>query len=164
MHIPELAERIQEADYHDVHSIRSDKPLPAFIASMLSYMPGWMRFLYHIRAGFVRLLGMRQDRFPGDVRIHEKDVSFVPGDKVGFLTVATTREDAYWLGEASDKHLAGYLGVVLEKNSPPPHTYHAVTIVKYRHWTGPVYFNVIRPMHHVVVMAMLRQAAKPKKG
>ena len=34
-----------------------------------------------------------------------------------------------------------------------------VPIVDYRHWTGPVYFNVIRPFHHLVVAAMLRSAA-----
>ncbi|MCP4674680.1 MAG: DUF2867 domain-containing protein [Deltaproteobacteria bacterium] len=32
--------------------------------------------------------------------------------------------------------------------------------VKYHHWTGPVYFNVIRSFHHFVVWAMVRTAVR----
>src|SRR2546425_5121666 len=32
-----------------------------FIAAMMSYQPGWVTFLYRIRAVFVRFLGMRQE-------------------------------------------------------------------------------------------------------
>jgi hypothetical protein len=35
-----------------------------------------------------------------------------------------------------------------------------VTIVHYRHWTGPVYFNVIRPFHHIVVWQMMKAGAR----
>jgi hypothetical protein len=38
--------------------------------------------------------------------------------------------------------------------------YHLLTVVKFRHWTGPVYFNVIRPFHHIIVKAMLTDAVK----
>jgi hypothetical protein len=37
--------------------------------------------------------------------------------------------------------------------------FHVVTIVHYRRWTGPVYFNVIRPFHHLVVYQMAKSAA-----
>ncbi|MGE6761631.1 DUF2867 domain-containing protein [Corallococcus interemptor] len=29
----------------------------------------------------------------------------------------------------------------------------------YRNWAGPVYFNVIRPFHHLVVARMARHGA-----
>jgi hypothetical protein len=29
-------------------------------------------------------------------------------------------------------------------------------VVHYKHWTGPVYFNLIRPFHHLVVSRMAR--------
>ncbi|XXF76233.1 DUF2867 domain-containing protein [Myxococcaceae bacterium GXIMD 01537] len=38
--------------------------------------------------------------------------------------------------------------------------FHVATIVRYRRWAGPVYFNVIRPFHHLVVRGMLRHAAR----
>lgn len=57
--------------------------------------------------------------------------------------------------EAKDKHLDGLLGVVLE---PLPDQqqklFHVLTVVYYRNWAGPVYFNVIRPFHHLVVGSM----------
>jgi hypothetical protein len=48
----------------------------AFVAACLSCMPGWMRFLLWIRAGFVRLLGMRQDKIPKATRVNPEDVSY----------------------------------------------------------------------------------------
>jgi hypothetical protein len=38
--------------------------------------------------------------------------------------------------------------------------YYIVTIVHYLHWTGPVYFNLIRPFHHLVVARMARAGAR----
>jgi hypothetical protein len=35
-------------------------------------------------------------------------------------------------------------------------SYYPITIVFYKHWTGPVYFNLIRPFHHLVVARMAR--------
>ena len=35
-----------------------------------------------------------------------------------------------------------------------------LTVVHYKHWTGPVYFNVIRPFHHLVVRQMARAGTK----
>ncbi|MCP5103876.1 MAG: DUF2867 domain-containing protein, partial [bacterium] len=37
---------------------------------------------------------------------------------------------------------------------------HVVTIVHYKHWTGPVYFNLIRPFHHLVIRRMMKAALK----
>jgi len=32
--------------------------------------------------------------------------------------------------------------------------------VHYRSWAGPVYFNTIRPFHHIVVGSMMKHASK----
>ena len=32
--------------------------------------------------------------------------------------------------------------------------FYIMTVVHYKHWTGPVYFNMIRPFHHLVVRRM----------
>jgi hypothetical protein len=37
--------------------------------------------------------------------------------------------------------------------------FHVVTIVHYNNLAGPVYFNVIRPFHHLVVKQMARRGA-----
>jgi hypothetical protein len=38
--------------------------------------------------------------------------------------------------------------------------FHVATVVNYCHWTGPVYFSVVRPFHHLVVRQMMRAAAR----
>ena len=157
--IPELAALMADADYVDARTAVSDKALRPFVAACLSYMPGWMVLLYKVRALFVRLLGMRQNGYPGDTAVGGDDISMTPGDRVGFLTVTMARDGEYWVGEATEKHLSGYLVTAAEELGDGRRRYHALTVVKFRHWTGPVYFNVIRPFHHIVVRAMMAHAA-----
>jgi hypothetical protein len=38
--------------------------------------------------------------------------------------------------------------------------FRVVTIVHYRHWTGRLYFNLIRPFHHWVVTGMARSGTR----
>jgi len=65
-----------------------------------------------------------------------------------------------WIGEATDKQLSGYIGVVAESAERDLYHYHVFTIVHYKHWTGPLYFNLIRPFSHLVVYFMGKYAAK----
>jgi hypothetical protein len=57
-----------------------------------------------------------------------------------------------------DKHLSAYFGVVNEKLDREHSRFHVFTTVRYLHWTGPVYFNLIRPFHHLVVSRMMKSA------
>jgi hypothetical protein len=161
--IPEIKALMQDADYVDCYSTISNKSLRAMVASCLSFMPGWARALYWLRAGLVRLLGMRQEKIPFDTPVREEDVSLTPGDRVEFFTVAMARDESYWVGGATEKHLSGNIGIVAEALQDGRKRFHLLTVVKYRHWTGPVYFNIIRPFHHFIVKAMLKDAVKDEK-
>lgn len=158
--IPEIRAILQNADYADAYSVVSGKPLRAVAASCLSFMPWWARVLYWIRAGFVRILGMRQDKTPFDAPVREEDVSLTPGEKVAFLTVSMAQDESHWVAGVNDKHLSAQLGFVAEPLRDGRKRFHLLTVVKFRHWTGPLYFNVIRPFHHIVVKAMLRNVVK----
>jgi len=39
--------------------------------------------------------------------------------------------------------------------------FHIGTAVHYHNWAGPVYFNVIRPFHHIVVSQMMKAGIRP---
>lgn len=172
--LPEFSNLISDSDYADSYCVECDKSMRQFLASSLSYMPRWMRFLYTVRAGLVRLLGMRQDIIPSDISIKAEDIPLEAGNKAAFLTVHSAEDERYWIGEVTDRHLKAFLAVVVqplagadgipEKHdvlpSPALRRMHMVTVVKYRHWTGPVYFNIIRPFHHLVVRAMAHHAAR----
>ena len=155
---PELVSIFTEANHVDIKTQISSNPMRSFIVGALTYHPWWLKALYGIRYYFVRLLGMTQEGMPNAFTLNEAEVSMTPGDWVTFFQVTKAKEDAYWVAEASDKHLTAYLAIVVDE-SQAERLYHLATVVKYHHWTGPVYFNVIRPFHHIVVRSMMRAAA-----
>jgi hypothetical protein len=147
---------IDGADHVDVKTVEGKVDLRTFLAGMMAFQPRWLTALYVIRGGFVRLLGMRQKRQPVSARYTPADVPMQAGDRAIFFTIRDASEDHYWLAEIRDKHLDAALGVIVEPLDALRRRFHVVTIVHYNHWTGPVYFNVIRPFHHLVVSAMAR--------
>jgi len=154
--IPELAQFLKEADFIDIKTIEGDISLREFVAGFLSYQPGWVTFLFYIRQWFVRLLGMKQEDIPQAPQMRPEDVPMNPGEPAHIFTVRSTAEDHYWMGEIKDTHLDAALGVVVEPLAGEAARFHVITIVHYNNWAGPVYFNVIRPFHHLVVNNMMR--------
>jgi hypothetical protein len=155
---PEIASLMNGADHTDVKIVEGNVSLRQFIASMLSYYPSWIVFLYYVRAVFVRLLGMRQPGKPDELpRLKPEDISMTPGEHATFFIVRQAKEEEYWIAETpEDKHLQAYFGIIVEPVKDNLKRFHVVTIVHYKHWTGPVYFKAIRPFHHLVVRRMAR--------
>ena len=156
--IPQVAQLLKGANYIDIKTIEGQTSLRQFMASMLSYYPGWVVFLYRIRTILVKLLGLVEHPAPQTLpKLGPQDVSFAVGEAVTFFTVRLAEEKHYWVGETpEDKHLSAYFAVVAEPLEDHRNRFHVATIVYYKHWTGPVYFNLIRPFHHLVVGRMMR--------
>ena len=152
-------------DHFDVKTIEGDVTLREFIVGMLSYHPKWIQALYSIRAGFVRLLGMKQQNIHF-AQITPQTLSFTKGEGKTFFQVVDAEENAYWIGKASDKHLDAYIVIAQEKLNDDRSRFHVGTIVHYKNWAGPVYFNVIRPFHHIVVASMVEAGVdyQPTQG
>lgn len=161
----ELEIYFQNADHIDVKSIESDVDLQSFISGMLSYYPSWMVFLYRIREILIVILGLVRHEKPEALpAIKPEDLSFTPGENASFFVVRDAKEDLYWVSETpEDKHLKALFGVIAEKLGQNCTRYHVFTSVKYLHWTGPVYFNLIRPFHHMVVRSMMRAGIKRRQ-
>ena len=156
--IPEISQLIKGSNHIDVKTVEGQTSLRQFIAAMLSYYPVWILFLYRIRAILVKLLGLYRHPAPdAPPELTPADVSFVVGEAVTFFTVRMAKEKHYWVGETpEDKHLRAYFCVAVESLGDNGKRFHVATIVHYKHWTGPVYFNLIRPFHHLVVGRMMR--------
>jgi hypothetical protein len=154
--LPDLERFFDSADFTDVKVFEGETTLRQFIAGMLSYYPWWIVQLYRIRKLFVVVLGLARQEEPASLpNLQPEDVSFAPGEDVTFFTVRHAREDRFWISETpEDKHLRAYFGVVREPLGNPLNRLHVFTTVFYKHWTGPVYFNLIRPFHHLVVHQM----------
>jgi len=114
--------------------------------------------LYHIRELLVKVLGLVKHEAPEQLPcLRPEDVSFTPGEKVTLFTVRSAKENIYWISETpEDKHLSAYFGVITEILGNDLKRFYVITIVHFKHWTGPVYFNLIRPFHHLVVSRMAR--------
>ena len=114
--IPQIAPLLKGSNYIDVKTIEGQTSLRQFMASMLSYYPGWIVFLYRIRAILVKLLGLVKHPAPEALpKLGPQDVSFEVGEAVTFFTVRLAEEKHYWIGETpEDKHLGAYFGVVVE--------------------------------------------------
>ncbi len=150
------------ADVTDIKTIVSRNDLRTFIAAMLSYYPWWIVMLYRIRSVVVHVLGLVKHEAPEELpNLQPGQISFTPGEMVTFFSVRMAEENVYWFAETPpDRHLKAYFGVVAESLANDRNRYYVVTIVHYLHWTGPLYFNLIRPFHHLVVARMARAGAR----
>lgn len=146
----------QGADHFDAKTIEGQASLREFLAGMLSYYPTWIKALYGIRSVFVRFLGMKQENLPSSPQFHPQDIPFETGKWATFFQVNAAEEDKFWIASATDKHLSAYIVVASETLPNQQKRFHVGTIVHYHNWAGPVYFNVIRPFHHIVVSSMMQ--------
>jgi hypothetical protein len=131
---------------------------------MLSYYPWWIVYLFKIREILVGILGLVRHEKPETLpSIKPEDLSFKPGENASFFIVCDAKENMYWISKTpEDKHLIAFFGVIAEKTGQNRIRYHVFTSVQYLHWTGPAYFNLIRPFHHLVVWSMMKAGTKKR--
>lgn len=160
-HIREVWTLLQNADYIGLKIIDSLQPLESFLVNMFSYRPQLIRWLYRLRAPLVRLLGFKQDAMPEFDEWLPDDFPMFPCESVWFFTVRYVEKDRYWIaGCPRDRHLDADLAVVAEPTAGGKRRFYVLTVVRYKHWTGPVYFNLIRLFNLLLVNRMTRFAAK----
>ncbi len=88
-----------------------------------------------------------------------------PCGNVWFFTVRRVEQDRYWIaGCPTDRHLDADMAVVVQPLEGRRRRFHIVTVVRYKHWTGPVYFNMIRWFNLILVNRMAHAAAGHKKS
>lgn len=151
---------LEGADYYDEKEIEGIGTLREFLTGFLTHYPLWIKGLYGIRAGFVRLLGMRQPRMTLPPRLTSADISFEPGVRATIFKVKGGREGEYWVAGADDSHLSADVVIATEPLTNGRTRFHVGTVVHYHHWTGPVYMTVIRPFHHLVVQRMMQAGVR----
>ena len=153
---------VENADYVGVKSVTSSKSFEPFLQDMFSYRPKLVRLLYRIRAPLVRLLGFKQEAMPAMDEWVPEEFPMYPCGNLWFFTVSHVEKDRLWIvGCPRDRHLDADLAIVAQPFAPGCRQFHILTVVRYKHWTGPVYFNLIRLFNLVLVDRMARFAAGP---
>lgn len=158
---PELHEFFEGVDYFERKTICSARDLEQFIAGLLSYEPWWVHGLYRLRGVVAGILGLKGvAASTAATAIAPQDIPFTVGAEASFFTVKKARQGVYWLAETpEDKHLAAWLTILADTTPDGKRCCHVLTTLRYKHWTGPVYFNLIRVFHHLLVNAAMRAAA-----
>lgn len=162
--IPALAAYLDGADHVDVKTGRGTCSLREFVVGVLSYEPVWMRALWNIRVWLLKALGQNEHGVPGKMSMTAETLPIDAGQKAGFFTVADSDGETFWVAIGEERHLGAAIGVVTEPSDGKTgeKLFHLVTVVQYRSWVGPVYFNIIRPFHHLVVYAAMRDALQSR--
>ena len=163
--IAEMETLFKNADYIGLKTIDTVDRLEAFLPKFFAYRPPLIRLLYRIRAPLVRLLGFKQDPMPEMDEWLPDEFPMFPCGNVWFFTVRSTKKDHYWIAGCPDgRHLDAEMAVVVQPLEGRRKRFHIVTVVRYKHWTGPVYFNMIRLFNLILVNRMAHAAAVPKKS
>lgn len=152
----------QGADYVEVKVGEGGMSLREFVAGILSYRPGWMAALYRVRVWLLTALGQgKRDVSDGDVMTADS-LPINPGDKADFFEVVESDGESRWIAVGQESHLDCMIGAWAQPacGKPGVNRFHLVTIVRYRSWAGPVYFNIIRPFHHLVVYFAMRNVLR----
>jgi hypothetical protein len=148
---------LQGADYVGVTSADAEVRLEEFLGAMFAYRPVLIRRLYRLRGLFVRLIGIRQPPLPPMEEWLPSEVPMLACGNIWFFSVSLTKPEAYWIGCCPhERHLTAYLGVVREPLGADRSRFHFVTIVHFKHWTGRLYFLLIRPINWFFARRLLR--------
>ena len=156
--IPQLAELAKNADHIDVKYASSRAGLREFIADSLNWKPGWVTTLFNLRRKLAAILGLKQVEFKRAL-LSPEDIPFSPGEDLSFFQVIDCHEGKWLAGGATDSHLRGVVVFVCQPGDRGINELALATVVHYRDWRGPFYFNLIRPFHHLIVNGMIKHAA-----
>ncbi|MBU1249063.1 MAG: DUF2867 domain-containing protein [Proteobacteria bacterium] len=152
--IPAMAALLDDCDHADVKCVEGAVGLEDFIRRMVTHRPAWLKGFYALRGGLAWMLRLRHAEIEEERDADRLD--FAPGGLVGFFRSLDHGLGTHWLGIVEDTHLAAWFGVVREPLDDEIARFHVLTVVKHKHWTGPVYFTLIKPFHHLVVWMMAR--------
>lgn len=153
--IPCMAKLLPGSDHTDVKIVEGTVDLELFIKRMLTYRPTWLRWFYNVRGVIAKMLGLAHEELKH--RGFADDIDLTPGGEATFFTSVEYAEGNYWLGIVQDRHLDAWVGILrepLEDSEDGTARFHVLTVVKHLHWTGPIYFSLIKPFHHLIVKRM----------
>ncbi len=126
--------------------------IDAVTRSIFSRIPTWIMKLLDLRNTIVRPLGLNTSIDPSLVNTHQGKLE--PGATVGVFKVIERQDDEILLGE-DDRHLNFRTSVQLERKEEKCWVI-VSTVVQFNNWLGHAYFVPVRPIHKIIVPAMMR--------
>ncbi|MBD2104303.1 DUF2867 domain-containing protein [Leptolyngbya sp. FACHB-261] len=123
-------------------------------------MPQWIAQLLELRNAIVRPFGLKTSI--GAAPSSNQD-ELQPGTAVGVFEVLDRRlNEEIVLGE-DDKHLDYRVSIQLEREKEKCWVV-VSTVVKFNNWLGRAYFVPVKPVHKIIVPAMMRYGLERSTG
>jgi hypothetical protein len=126
-------------------------------ARLFGALPWWVGSLMALRNLLVSGFGLKTelgDQPPPLTR----EIRFEPGARDCFFTVIDRTDEELVMAE-SDKHLDFRVSVRKEDGPDGVTVVELTTVVWYNNWLGPIYFNVVKPFHRVLLRSMVNRAS-----
>lgn len=163
--LPWLGNYMDGADHIDVKTGSGSLTLREFVAGVLSYQPAWMRWLWSVRVKLLKALGQGKTDIPEPMRFTAETLPVNPGERAEFFQVQESDGETFWIAVGEEQHLGAAIAVmaVPQSDKPGRKEFQLMTVVRYRNWAGPIYFNIIRLFHHLVVTASMKAVLKPSR-
>ena len=153
-----------EVDYADAYRVKlpsagtrtGDRDIDSVARAMFSAAPGWVELLLRLRDRLVGLIGLKTA--PPNARRDLACAALQPGDTLGLFKVFRRSDDEILMGE-DDRHLDFRVSVLLQSQDDERWAV-ITTVVRFNNWLGRAYFLPVRPLHRLIVPAMMRNAVR----
>jgi len=135
--------------------VRAGAPpdLDTLVRAVFATTPAWIVTLLRLRNTLVRPFGLKTaPPAPTAASL----LALQPGAVIGIFRVIARSDTEIILGD-NDRHLDFRVGILRQVE----HGQAAVTvctIVAFHHWLGRLYFVPVRPIHRLIVPALMRRA------
>jgi hypothetical protein len=157
----------QNYDYSDCYDaelveLKNTITINDVTKAFFSSAPKQVHFLFELRNKIVSLFGLKTPSKVNNRQEILNNSKFEVGNRFGLFTVFQKTENEIILGE-NDKHLDFRISLSLQKpieNSDSNKKVTIVTTVFYHNWFGRLYFLPVKPIHKLIVPAMLKGIIK----
>jgi Protein of unknown function (DUF2867) len=154
-----IADVFSRVNYADAYRVRLPAGAPSDIDALtqiaLGAAPGWIRALMRLRDRIVRVAGLKTTPH-GQGGLPRTPLQ--PGATLGIFRVFARSADEILLGE-DDRHLDFRVSVLRQSDGATDWVI-VSTVVRFNNWLGRAYFLPVRPLHRLIVPAMLRSALR----
>jgi hypothetical protein len=155
-----VAQAFPRLDYADAYRARLPGSGPHALDEIarvaFGSAPRWVTLLLRLRNDIVKPLGLKTGlQRP---RRESAELSLQPGDRLGLFTIFQRSERELLMGE-DDRHLDFRVSLLLQ---PDALGCWAVvsTVVRFNGWLGHAYFLPVRPLHQLIVPALIRNGLR----
>ncbi len=145
-----------QSSYRDPYNKVSSKDIGK---AFFSAAPNWTRRLFAFRNKLVRVFGLKTSQPPHNSDEFFNNFSWQPGERIGIFQVFKKTENEVIMGE-NDKHLNFRVSLLKEQYNGNSQLLTISTVVEFNNWFGRLYFLPVKPLHKIIVPAMLKSILK----